>query len=406
VCEECGCCPEERPRDCNGYCGGTAVEDCLGVCDGDAAVDKCGHCGGTSICEHVTVSGSIYGLLRSALLKLWVDNDDESMIVLQEGQTAFVFHREIQVGRSYKVSIYNLVSQYMDCTIFNGVGISSAEAIDDVILFCSECDVPVDCLGICHGNSVIDCMGVCGGTAKIDVCGVCNGEGVPEWACNCALDKIDCAGECGGTSADDVCGICGGNGTTCASFIAVDVKSVNSSKQLLLEDYSGVAQKNKVLTVSRIGIYSFDAMVSGEFSVTVLGFLTSQLYFPCKQYIFIGEACTLCHSESFEVPEMSSGAEVEHFFTFTCDETPVNGEWGNWSEWGLCNYNSGLRTKTRSCDSPAPSNGGADCIGSNSQTAICDVEQCDPLVNNKDCVCSRLIADDAEDDADELDQDA
>jgi len=397
VCQECGCCPEDRPRDCNGYCGGTAVADCLGVCNGDAVVDKCGECGGTSTCEYVSIKGSVNGLSHSALLMLLVDDDHESMIIVSEGQTAFVFSMEIQVGKSYSVSIYDLVSEYMDCKIFNGAGIASTEVIDDVILFCFKCDVPVDCLGICHGNSDIDCMGVCGGTAEVDDCGVCNGGGVPDWACNCALDTVDCAGKCGGELIRDLCDICGGDGTSCASLVAVDVNLVHNSKQLLLKDYSAGAQEDFILTVSKNGVYGFDAMVSGEFSLSVIGSLNSQLYFPCKQYIFAGETCTICPSESFEVTKVTPGLNVEHFFTLTCVEAPINGGWGNWSEWGVCNHNTGLRTKTRRCDTPAPSNGGADCRGSSTHTAKCDEEQCDPSVDSENCVCHNISADGADD---------
>ena len=32
--------------DCNGVCGGSAIEDCAGDCDGNAITDECGECNG------------------------------------------------------------------------------------------------------------------------------------------------------------------------------------------------------------------------------------------------------------------------------------------------------------------------------------------------------------------------
>jgi len=45
--------------------------------------------------------------------------------------------------------------------------------------------------------------------------------------------------------------------------------------------------------------------------------------------------------------------------------TPVNGNWGGW---GGCSANCGGGTQYRSCNSPAPADGGADCSGSASQS--------------------------------------
>jgi len=37
--------------DCNGVCGGTAVEDCAGECGGAAVIDECGECGGDGVLD-------------------------------------------------------------------------------------------------------------------------------------------------------------------------------------------------------------------------------------------------------------------------------------------------------------------------------------------------------------------
>lgn len=51
--------------------------------------------------------------------------------------------------------------------------------------------------------------------------------------------------------------------------------------------------------------------------------------------------------------------------------TPVD---GGWSLWSGCSATCGGGTKTRSCNNPAPSNGGATCVGESSQS--CNTEPC------------------------------
>lgn len=64
----------------------------------------------------------------------------------------------------------------------------------------------------------------------------------------------------------------------------------------------------------------------------------------------------------------------------TCDnddenacKTPVN---GGWSEWSTCSAVCGTGSQTRTCTNPAPSNGGAQCVGSSTQS--CNTQACDP----------------------------
>ena len=59
----------------------------------------------------------------------------------------------------------------------------------------------------------------------------------------------------------------------------------------------------------------------------------------------------------------------------------VNGEWGEWSEWADCSVScgGGEQVRTRSCDNPAPQNGGDDCPSdeaSDSETQSCNTEDC------------------------------
>ncbi|XP_060086023.1 uncharacterized protein LOC132565398 [Ylistrum balloti] len=67
----------------------------------------------------------------------------------------------------------------------------------------------------------------------------------------------------------------------------------------------------------------------------------------------------------------------------TCNEIncPIDGNWGNWSEYSACtNLNKadrkcgdGQRLRTRDCDNPAPQYGGATCPGSSSSSIPCSV---------------------------------
>jgi hypothetical protein len=47
---------------------------------------------------------------------------------------------------------------------------------------------------------------------------------------------------------------------------------------------------------------------------------------------------------------------------------------GNWSVWSPCSASCGGGTQKRACTNPAPSNGGADCSGANSQA--CNTDAC------------------------------
>ena len=56
----------------------------------------------------------------------------------------------------------------------------------------------------------------------------------------------------------------------------------------------------------------------------------------------------------------------------------MDGAWSCWDNWATCDATcgSGTRTRSRSCDNPAPTNGGDICIGASSETSTCDVSSC------------------------------
>jgi len=57
----------------------------------------------------------------------------------------------------------------------------------------------------------------------------------------------------------------------------------------------------------------------------------------------------------------------------------VDGQWGTFGSWSSCSVTcggGGVRTRERSCDSPSPSGGGADCIGNSTNQEDCNTDNC------------------------------
>ncbi|XP_013401718.1 hemicentin-1-like [Lingula anatina] len=82
---------------------------------------------------------------------------------------------------------------------------------------------------------------------------------------------------------------------------------------------------------------------------------------------------------------------------------PVDGQWGDWCcSWSACSATcgGGQRTRTRQCSNPAPANGGADCVGSGIEEEMCNTQPCPTdggwsnwsdwsACNVNSCTCSR-----------------
>lgn len=51
----------------------------------------------------------------------------------------------------------------------------------------------------------------------------------------------------------------------------------------------------------------------------------------------------------------------------------VNADWSPWTKWTDCSKtcDSGIRTRSRTCDNPPPANGGMFCIGNNVTVDVC-----------------------------------
>jgi len=62
----------------------------------------------------------------------------------------------------------------------------------------------------------------------------------------------------------------------------------------------------------------------------------------------------------------------------TSDLTKVDGMWGQWTDWSVCNAacNSGIKRRSRFCNSPFPAHGGSDCVGDGYEEKQCHADAC------------------------------
>uniref|UniRef100_A0A0B7A791 Uncharacterized protein n=1 Tax=Arion vulgaris TaxID=1028688 RepID=A0A0B7A791_9EUPU len=69
------------------------------------------------------------------------------------------------------------------------------------------------------------------------------------------------------------------------------------------------------------------------------------------------------------------GQQYERVACFNEHDCPKNGSWCEWSEWNACSSScseeSSLQGRQRTCDCPAPSNGGQECQGDSFQVQEC-----------------------------------
>ncbi len=85
------------------------------------------------------------------------------------------------------------------------------------------------------------------------------------------------------------------------------------------------------------------------------------------------ERCKVGSKQACQMEELKGVCEWR-----TPLEKVVDGGWSAWSKWSSCTKGCGGGTKrrTRSCVSPAPENGGRDCIGISSQESPCNTKPC------------------------------
>ena len=125
--------------DCNGDCGGIAIEDCEGICGGDTVEDCTGVCGGDAVvggCDEVCESTAVE-----------------------------------------------------DCA-----GVCNGDAVEDCAGVCGGDAVVGGCDELCESTAVEDCAGVCNGDAVEDCAGDCNGEATYDDCDICGGNNSSCTG--------------------------------------------------------------------------------------------------------------------------------------------------------------------------------------------------------------------
>ncbi|XP_052105775.1 SCO-spondin-like [Mytilus californianus] len=60
------------------------------------------------------------------------------------------------------------------------------------------------------------------------------------------------------------------------------------------------------------------------------------------------------------------------------DPCPIDGNWSDWSTWGICTVScgDGSKTRDRTCTNPIPQNGGLDCTGNETDIGFCNYSSC------------------------------
>merc|ERR1711962_1284002 len=82
------------------------------------------------------------------------------------------------------------------------------------------------------------------------------------------------------------------------------------------------------------------------------------------------------------LPCVGDDTEYETCNPESCDtattQAPVDGNWGAWGACSSCSKTcgTGIKTRSRECDDPAPVGLGEDCVGDSSETALCNTESC------------------------------
>ncbi|XP_020899812.1 techylectin-5B [Exaiptasia diaphana] len=90
---------------------------------------------------------------------------------------------------------------------------------------------------------------------------------------------------------------------------------------------------------------------------------------PCHN----GGKCVLQENRQHSHCECKKGFGGEN-----CEK--VHGNWSSWKPWESCSVKcgGGSQSRSRTCTSPAPANGGDDCTGNDKETRKCNPSKCSP----------------------------
>ena len=194
--------------DCEGVCGGMAMEDCEGTCNGTAVEDDCGVCGGSNStgCVASISLGSFDESLNSMDVLVQVGPDDLSgfQFTLSGLESISAFGGlagdagfQVSAGDSGVVIGFSLTGAFIPAGssgVLTSIIATPADGAAESCMF----DVTMsDPEGNAVGYEVGGCVALC---TDVDMDGICD-------------DVDDCVGEF------DDCGECNGDGTSCLNVI-------------------------------------------------------------------------------------------------------------------------------------------------------------------------------------------
>uniref|UniRef100_A0A3B5A0C4 Semaphorin-5A n=1 Tax=Stegastes partitus TaxID=144197 RepID=A0A3B5A0C4_9TELE len=118
--------------------------------------------------------------------------------------------------------------------------------------------------------------------------------------------------------------------------------------------------------------------------VAGLGWSSWETWSSCSQSCAKGYRTrrrTCAGPEGKSAPVACRGSPVE-YQDCNVQACPVKGAWSCWSSWSQCSVGcgGGHYQRTRSCNSPAPANGGDICIGLHTEEALCNTHTCDVIL--------------------------
>ena len=103
-----------------------------------------------------------------------------------------VFAQDIYGGEDGDFDCGGNCQLLVDC-----LGVCGGGAVLDNCNVCNGNNINQDCTGLCFGDAVEDCAGVCEGDAVVDVCGTCEGNETDPFNCECPDNYFpDCSGNC------------------------------------------------------------------------------------------------------------------------------------------------------------------------------------------------------------------
>ena len=324
--------------DCNGDCGGDAIEDCAGVCNGssveitfceDTDGDGLGNPGTETVqcidqgrditdgCElpennlYLTENGSVFYSTNQPIggFQFTVDgatasgasggdSGDAGFTVSTGGSTVLGFSFTgatipAGCGTLLDLELSGSASSLSNIVVSDSVGGAIpfsyyyGEDQVDLVADCTDsypdCSSNiVDCAGDCDGDAVEDCAGLCNGDSLLDECGVCDG------------DNSTCL---------DSCGIPNGDDSTCS--VSISFGNVNENLMEILVVTGNTEMGGFQFNITGVNLETAGGGLAADNGFTVSTGLTTVIGFSLT---------------GSTIPANSSGILTELVYTATSNE--------------------------------------------------------------------------------------